>query len=108
VGPWPRREAPALAGGDVLERLELRPLRPVAKDEQATRFRTCVERSVRRADRDREDVPLGQLDAFPAPAAIAAEKCPGAPRSDDHAVAIRGDGADRDSIEHRASLRRRG
>ena len=108
MGPWPGWEAPALAGGDVLQRLEFHPFRTLAKDEQATRFRARVERSVRRADRDREDVPLGQLDALPSPPAVAAQERAGPLGADDHAVAIGGHAADRDALEHGLSLGRPG
>ena len=107
MGPWPGREAPALAGGNVLKRLEFLPFATVAKGEQATRFRAGVQRSVRRADCDREDVPLGQLHALPSPSAVRAEERPSAPRADDHAIAIRGDTVDGDAFEHRLSPGRR-
>src|SRR3954467_1433120 len=90
MGPWPGREAPARPGGDVLERLKLRPFATVAKDEQAARFRAYVEGSVRRADRNREDVPLGQLNVLPSPSAVTAEERVGALRADEHALAIGG------------------
>src|SRR2546423_374227 len=106
MGPWPGREAPALAGGDVLEGPELRPSDTVAKDEQATRFRAGVERPVRRADRNGEDVPLGQLDVLPSRSAVAAEERAGALRADDHAVAIGGHAASRDALEHGLNLSR--
>src|SRR2546427_1765874 len=64
------------------------------------------ERSVRRADRNREDVGLGQLHTLPPPPAVAAEERPGALRADDHAIAVRSDAADRDPLEHRLSLGR--
>ena len=106
MGPWPRREAPALAGGDVLERLKFRPFGTVAADEQATRFGADVKRSVGRADRNRKDLPIGQLHPLPSLSAVAAEEDSSALRADDHATAIRGDAADRDPVEHRLSLSR--
>ena len=57
-------------------------MRGVAKDEQATRFRAGVERSVRTPDCDRQDVPVGQLHALPSPSAVAAAERPRAPRAD--------------------------
>src|SRR5690348_16878036 len=107
MGPWPGREAPALAGGDVLKRLKFGPFGTIPKDEQATRFRAGVERSVRTADRNRGDVPLGHLHALPLPSAVDAEERPSAPRADDHAVAGCCDTVDRDAFEHPLSLSRR-
>src|SRR6478672_10199688 len=107
MGPWPGGEAPVLAGRNVLQRVKLGPFPTLAENEQATRLRPDVERSVRRADSNREDVPLGQLHALPSPSAVAAEDRPIALRASEHAVAIRRDAADRDALEHRLSFSRR-
>ena len=100
VRPGPRREAPALARGNVLEGLELLPARAVARDEQPARLGAGVQRAVRGADGHREDVLLRQVHALPRGAGVAAEPRAVPLRADQHASAVDRHRVGGDAVEH--------
>jgi hypothetical protein len=100
MGPRPRREAPARARGDVLQRLELGPRAAVAGDEQAARLRAGVQRAVGSGDGDREDVGRRQRDALPRRARVAAQPRAVPERARQHGVAARGDALQPLAREH--------
>src|SRR5205823_5354973 len=92
VGPGSRREAPLLPRGDLLKRLELMPALPAPGDEKPAGLGARVERAVGRAERNRVDVRLRQLDPLPRAAAVRAQEHVAPARADEHARS-RGDHA---------------
>src|SRR5207244_3804821 len=72
-GPRPRRKAPRWRGGDLAQRGQLTPRRPaVPAAEHHARLAAGVDRAICRADGDREDVRLRELQLLPLRAAVAA------------------------------------
>ena len=100
VRPRPRREAPARARRDVLERLELGELAAVASDEEPARLGAGVQRAVGRADRDGEHVGLGEVEVLEGPAVVPAQVDAGAARADEHPGAVGGDALRPGPFEH--------